>query len=489
MFSDVLMNKDVRIDSSFYTTKIYKNESLKYEKIKEILISTQYGVSIDMNENKDGYPIYRMNEIHNMLCDTAVSKYAKLSKEEFIDFKLNNEDVLFNRTNSYEFVGRTGIYYDTKEDKIFASYLVRFIPNKKYVLPEYLTAFLNSKYGQIDIKRHSRQSINQTNVNPEEVKEIEIPILKQNLQEKIRECFVNANKQRIKSEQLFTDAEEILNKELGFDNIEIPNETISIINFSEYKKQNRLDAEYYQPKYEYISELLKKYKKGFAKLSEISTIYRGNLISDDLYCNDNNCKAYIRGADISSNILVEDKIVYINNSFEHTNEIKCELNDIVFALIGSVGTLARVTEQFVDSYISNNLGLIRLNSNKILAEYLHLLLSSKKIGKLLFEQQEMKTAQPKISDKNIVNFPIPLLDIKVQQKIAEKIQESFKLRKQSKDLLDLAKQVVETAIEKNENAALKLINNYISKKDEYLNNYNKDIPMAAEDMDEFKSKN
>ena len=67
---------------------------------------------------------------------------------------------------------------------------------------------------------------------------------------------------------------------------------------------------------------------------------------------------------------VEDNIVYINNTFKHTNEIKCKYNDIVFALIGSVGTLARVTEQFVESYISNNIGLIRLNSNKVLAEYL-----------------------------------------------------------------------------------------------------------------------
>ena len=51
---------------------------------------------------------------------------------------------------------------------------MRFIPNAEYLLPEYLATYLNTKYGVWDIKRRARQSINQTNVNPEEVKEIEI---------------------------------------------------------------------------------------------------------------------------------------------------------------------------------------------------------------------------------------------------------------------------------------------------------------------------
>ena len=60
--------------------------------------------------------------------------------------------------------------------------------------------------------------------------------------------------------------------------------------------------------------------------------------------------------------------------------------------------------------------------------------------------------------EDIDNTLITLLDFKIQKQIADKIQESFKLRKKAKDLLNLAKQIVETAIEKNETEALKLIN-------------------------------
>ena len=85
---------------------------------------------------------------------------------------------MFNRTNSYEWVGRTGIYYkNSSQDYIFASYLVRFNTNDNIILPEYLSTFLSCKYGVKAIKARARQSVNQTNVNPEEVKEIEIPLL------------------------------------------------------------------------------------------------------------------------------------------------------------------------------------------------------------------------------------------------------------------------------------------------------------------------
>ena len=138
-----------------------------------------------MNEENKGYPIYRMNEIHNMLCDLDVDKCADIEEKVFQTFKLNDKDVLFNRTNSYDFVGRTAIYYDNDGvSRTFASYLVKLVPNSIIILPEYLTAYLNTKQGIQDIKRHARQSINQTNVNPEEVKEMEIPILSMSFQDR-----------------------------------------------------------------------------------------------------------------------------------------------------------------------------------------------------------------------------------------------------------------------------------------------------------------
>ncbi len=137
-FLETRGNKDSRLDTDFWTEIPKRNSKLVYSTIGEVLTDAQYGISIAMNENGDGVPIYRMNEIHNMLCDFSVSKHATLTREEQQVFLLNDRDVLFNRTNSYEWVGRTGLYKKhSNQDFVFASYLVRLVPDEKKVLPEY----------------------------------------------------------------------------------------------------------------------------------------------------------------------------------------------------------------------------------------------------------------------------------------------------------------------------------------------------------------
>ena len=148
--SNCAANKDFRIDSDFYIREPFKNKIFVYKKIGDCLLSVQYGISIDMNENGVGFPIYRMNEIHNQLCDTSIKKFADISQSEFKKFRLNNGDVLFNRTNSYQFVGRTGIYYEKcNEDKTFASYLVRFVCDEKIILAEYLRTCVQKRLSKV----------------------------------------------------------------------------------------------------------------------------------------------------------------------------------------------------------------------------------------------------------------------------------------------------------------------------------------------------
>lgn len=65
-----------------------------------------------------------------------------------------------------------------------------------------------------------------------------------------------------------------------------------------------------------------------------------------------------------------------------------------------------------------------------------------------FERLKTQTAQPKISIDQMKQMKLPLLDPKIQQLISDKVQESFKLRNESKQLLEQAKQMVEDEIEK-----------------------------------------
>lgn len=446
---EVLSNKDFRIDSSFYTKEPKKNPDLIYAKIGEHLISSQYGISIEMNTDSVGYPIYRMNEIHDMLCDLDVDKCADITQAEYDRFALKDRDVLFNRTNSFEWVGRTGIYYQNDDiQRTFASYLVRLNP-KDSILPEYLCAYLNCKYGEWDVKRRARQSINQTNVNPEEVKEIEIPILDIDLQQKIQCCFTQANSLRILSQKTYSEAELILHNELGINSIAVTDVNVSQKRFSDFINSGRLDAEYYQPKYDGL----------FSRLSEFETKRLGDIVRI--------CKSIEPGSEAYQNQGIpfmrvsnlskfgfSDTEIHLSSD-EYGDVIRPKQNTILLSKDGSVGIAYKV-EQDMNVITSGAILHLTITDNEFMPDYLTLVLNSVIVG-MQAERDAGGSIIQHWKPSEIENVIIPKLSKEIQQEITNKVKESFVLRRECKRLLNLAKTAVETAIEQGENAALRLL--------------------------------
>jgi type I restriction enzyme, S subunit len=141
-----------------------KGEGWVKKKLGEIG-KTQYGLSETMNEDSVGYKIFRMGEVQNgQLIDTGAMKYADIAREEFEKYKLRRGDVLFNRTNSFELVGKTGIF-NLDGDYCFASYLVRLNFDRGKMIPEFLNYFMNSSIFQDSVKQKASRSINQANIN------------------------------------------------------------------------------------------------------------------------------------------------------------------------------------------------------------------------------------------------------------------------------------------------------------------------------------
>lgn len=446
---EVLSNKDFRIDSSFYTKEPKKNPDLIYAKIGEHLISSQYGISIEMNTDSVGYPIYRMNEIHDMLCDLDVDKCADITQAEYDRFALKDRDVLFNRTNSFEWVGRTGIYYQNDDiQRTFASYLVRLNP-KDSILPEYLCAYLNCKYGEWDVKRRARQSINQTNVNPEEVKEIEIPILDIDLQQKIRCCFTQANSLRILSQKTYSETELILHNELGINSIAVTDVNVSQKRFSDFINSGRLDAEYYQPKYDDLFSRLSKFET--KRLGDIVQIRKSIEPGSEAYQNQG--IPFIRVSNLSK-FGFSDTEIHLSPD-EYGDVIRPKQNTILLSKDGSVGIAYKV-EQDMDVITSGAILHLTITDNEFMPDYLTLVLNSVIVG-MQAERDAGGSIIQHWKPSEIENVIIPKLSQEIQQEITNKVKESFALRRESKRLLDLAKTAVETAIEQGENAALRLL--------------------------------
>ena len=461
-FIDVLKNKDFRVDTQFYTTQLKRNSVLQYRKIGDCLTRSQYGISIEMNENGIGYPIYRMNEITNMLCDLYVNKTAQISQEEFETFKLNAGDVLFNRTNSYDFVGRTGVYYPNVQDesKIFASYLVRFVPNSIKINSEYLAAFLSCKYGVQDVKRRARQSINQTNVNPEEVKEIEIPLLCDGLQNKIRKCFQTAHTLRVDADRFYKDAEQLLLSELGLTNFSPSTEPVAVKSFSDsFGTSGRLDAEYYQPKYEDIEKAFDKFDR--VALSAIVNYPISSGITPkaggDDYTDFTNGIPFIRAVDIVGGVVDLKSCNYIKPEIHNGILKRTQLkdDDVLLSIAGTVGRCG-IYSNNGDGNINQAVAILRFDETLVKRLYLVVFFNST-IGNQFVSKYARHGVQTNLNLAEVGSLRIPIIDSGKQHKLSKMVQQSFALRRQSEQLLEVAKHAVEMAIEEGECKAIEFI--------------------------------
>ncbi len=142
----------------------------------EVCENIQYGLSVPLNTEGLGYKTFRMNELVDGRCiDQGDMKCATISANEFTKYRLNRGDILFNRTNSFEHVGRTGIF-DLKGEYCFASYLIRLVIKAKIAEPSFVNVFMNSKNFQQGIKQFASRAIGQSNINAKNLAAYPIPL-------------------------------------------------------------------------------------------------------------------------------------------------------------------------------------------------------------------------------------------------------------------------------------------------------------------------
>jgi len=96
-------------------------------------------------------------------------QYVDLDEETFAKFRLMPGDILFNRTNSLDLVGKTGLFR-VEEPFVFASYLVRVTVDRAAVAPDYLNYYLNSPGTQHRLKMLASRGVSQSNINATKLK-------------------------------------------------------------------------------------------------------------------------------------------------------------------------------------------------------------------------------------------------------------------------------------------------------------------------------
>ena len=135
------------------------------------------------SEDGSGMPLIRMGNVdYSGRLDLTELKYVQLPDDQIAKYRLSEGDLLFNRTNSKDLVGKTGFWSGSTE-AVAASYFIRVRVDRSVLNPFYLWAFLNSGHMKRVLFETARGAIGQSNINAKELRAFRLPLPPVNLQE------------------------------------------------------------------------------------------------------------------------------------------------------------------------------------------------------------------------------------------------------------------------------------------------------------------
>ncbi|AGQ42010.1 restriction endonuclease subunit S [Mannheimia haemolytica] len=439
------------MDSTFFLKKYLNHPSFNFPlSLNEVSLIKSGTTPTDRDDNlKEGVVLLKTNDIRNNLLNKYSSVDYFISEdinEKMISSQLKEGDVLVNIVGAtLEVVGRVA-YVSSTFPKANITQAMSFVRLKskynKELLPTYLFAFLQSSYGKIQINRNARPT-GQYNLNNEELGAIKVPLIDLETQKQVDKIIKQSNDFVQKSTQSYQEAETLLLENLGLRAFQADSNPVNVKSLKEsFLQTGRLDAEYYQTKYEQYWNLIQSQDYVFIR-DEYLHITQKPDWTKPMY-------QYIEIGDVN----IGDGS-YQTNWIE-TQELpanaktQAQTGDILISTVRPYrGAVTIIGENDQDLVVSGAFTVLRRKENSVFNnEVLKVLLRSELYKDWLL-QFNVGTSYPVIKDNDILNLPIPKISGEIQEKIAEYIRQSNDLRQQAQNLLAQAKNNVEFEIENN----------------------------------------
>lgn len=378
------------------------------------------------------------------------SEYQKLSRSHI--FK---DDVLVTIVGAN--TGLTGLVYNAPEELTANCKLGIIRVNKKNINSAFVYSFLASKFGQFQILMNKRGG-GQTGLILPDLRNLQIPVLGYSLINTVASITRQGHEELVKARVSYQQAETLLLSELGLSNWQPTTESIEVKSFkNSFLSSGRLDAEYYQPKYdEYFDLLAKSTQKRGWPLTETK------LFSEPLKYGSSTKLEYLetgapflRIADLEDYQFADKKLKYITqkDAEQEGESSTVQTNDVLISRSGTLGLTVVIPEVLNRAIFGSYFIRIRPNLERINPEYLALFMNSL-AGQVQVEQVNTGGIQTNLTIPVIESFKIPLPDLETQSELVKKVFQSRRTKQQSMQLLEIAKLGVERAIEEDEETAL-----------------------------------
>lgn len=389
-----------------------------------------------------GIPFLRTDDVEE--CFVKLDNFTYIRPEDHKRISRSTifpDDVVITKTGAYYGIAAV-IPPELKEANIRAD-LAGIRPYKE-LNPFYLAVFLNSHFGYTQV-RSERSGGSRPRIIIENLKTIKIPIPSLSFQSHIESLVKTAYEKRKEAQRKLQEAEEILEKELGWKELELNHDTAFETSFSHLER--RFDPEYFKPRYERIKEVL--LAKNAKPLSEAVKVITKRA---DFRKTPDKLIKYVAIADIdpeASQIVSHTEMPTYQAPSRATYEIREGF--ILTATSGNSTGTKRHASCFVtakeDGFICTN-GLVPLQPKEG-TEPLYLLFYLKSPFFLEQVKRELTGAAiPAISLEDLKQVLVYLPSSEIQKEIAKLVETSGYLRTESRDLIEQAKRDVEEMIEK-----------------------------------------
>ena len=447
MLSGILASE--RMDAEYYSRE---HVSL-YQAVK----THPHIVLGDIAEVTDGIHTsidYDDNSRINLISATSPRyNYFDLSRGAFISAKAHNlnprtalrkDDVILST------VGTIGNCAVVTDDILPANTdrHVAIIRVKRLLLPNVLACFLLSKYGRNQTHRETTGNV-QPNLFVYKVKELIIPEFSREFQAEIDRLAREAHTMRVQSAQFYAQAQTLLTDALNFTPSAISRQNTAVKSFSEAFSAGRLDAEFFMPMYKDYLDIL-----GRFETTTIPAEYDTYKNSGTDYSDTSRDVGVIKTKQLTNRGVNTDGVEswFDSKTCEDHKSIFLQKGDVVFASMG-VGSLGKVSMFTYDEdkpfVTDSTLRIYRAKYNpRVLPEVLCMFIQSEIGQKMIYRYVVGSTGIINIYDRDIAKIPVPVLPIDIQRQIDGKVQESFRLRRLSGQLIAQAVKSVELEVER-----------------------------------------
>lgn len=442
------LENEFTIGAEYYGKKYVESSSVVKRQKKTIPLGQMWMLATDGDH---GSPDYQESGVLYLLSECVKEGYIEKAKCRYITEAKNRElkrsclhpgDIVVTKTGVY--FGKSAVIPESIPEANTIAHVGKITLKSQYN-PYYVSTFLNCKYGYYQLRRRGIKAT-RPEIKLVEFPDIVVPEFSEGLYSAVEASVRKANTLL----ELASDTME-LSAKLIMDSLAIGSnhaERVSkaLVSFkNSFQLTGRLDAEYYQLKY-------KNYEAAVFGASNGYTFVKNKFVPVKKSCLrtlDNYNYVEIGDIDVGTGSVFANTVA--TEELPDNAKIMTQKGDLLVSTVRPNRGAVAILEND-DLLVSGAFTVLREDGDYP-KEVLQVLLRTSMYRDWLL-RFNVGTSYPVIKNEDVLNMPIPILGDDIKQDVVTKVNESVSLRRQSKQLLEYAKQTVEMAIEQGEDTAL-----------------------------------